>query len=93
MFALTLLCLVLPQKEIARQTYLLYLFKYCLTNFPKQNLAILFFHQNAAALARTFDLTNCQASSIVAVCPDCQRHSFPSVAGRVNPRGLQSLQL
>ena len=52
-----------------------------------------FFHQNAAALARTFDLSTRQASSDVAVCPDCQRHSFPSLAGGVNPRDLQSLQI
>ncbi|KFO62529.1 hypothetical protein N302_07226, partial [Corvus brachyrhynchos] len=61
--------------------------------FAQANLSHSFFHQNAAVLAQAFDLTNCQASSIVAVCPDCQRHSFPSVAGGVNPRGLQSLQL
>lgn len=34
-----------------------------------------------------------QASNIVAVCPDCHRHSFPSLAGGVNPRGLQSLEI
>ena len=52
-----------------------------------------FFHQNAGGLKRQFGLTSQQASNIIAVCPDCQRHSFPSIAGGVNPRGLQSLQL
>ena len=52
-----------------------------------------FFHQNAGALKRQFDLTSQQASNIIAVCPDCQKHSFPSIAAGVNPRGLQSLQL
>ncbi|NXV91407.1 POK19 protein, partial [Calonectris borealis] len=52
-----------------------------------------FFHQNAGGLKRQFGLTSQQASSIIATCPDCQRHSFPSIAGGVNPRGLQSLQL
>lgn len=52
-----------------------------------------FFHQNAAGLKRQFDLTIQQAHNIIAVCPDCQRHSFPSIAEGVNPRGLQSLQL
>ena len=51
-----------------------------------------FFHQNAGALKRQFDLTSNQASNIIAVCPDCQKHSFPSIAAGVNPRGLQSLQ-
>ena len=35
-----------------------------------------FFHQNAGGLKRQFGLTSQQASSIIAVCPDCQRHSF-----------------
>ncbi|KGL95120.1 hypothetical protein N301_02009, partial [Charadrius vociferus] len=52
-----------------------------------------FFHQNAGGLKRQFGLTSQQAANIIAVCPDCQRHSFPSIAGGVNPRGLQSLQL
>ncbi|XP_014805959.1 PREDICTED: endogenous retrovirus group K member 19 Pol protein [Calidris pugnax] len=52
-----------------------------------------FFHQNAGGLKRQFGLTSQQAANIIAVCPDCQKHSFPSIAGGVNPRGLQSLQL
>ncbi|NXN76975.1 POK10 protein, partial [Himantopus himantopus] len=52
-----------------------------------------FFHQNAGGLKRQFGLTTQQATNIIAVCPDCQRHSFPTVTGGVNPRGLQSLQL
>ncbi|KFQ34505.1 hypothetical protein N332_02490, partial [Mesitornis unicolor] len=52
-----------------------------------------FFHQNAGGLKRQFGLTSQQASNIITVCPNCQRHSFPSIAGGVNPRGLQSLQL
>ncbi|KFO77685.1 hypothetical protein N303_04815, partial [Cuculus canorus] len=52
-----------------------------------------FFHQNAGGLKRQFGLTSQQASNIIAVCPDCQRHSLPSIAGSVNPRGLRSLQL
>ena len=52
-----------------------------------------FFHQNAGGLKQQFGLTSQQASNIIAVCPDCQRHSFPSRAGGVNPGGLQSLQL
>lgn len=52
-----------------------------------------FFHQNAGGLKRQFGLTSQQAANIIAVCPDCQKYSFPTVAGGVNPRGLQSLQL
>ncbi|KFQ36610.1 hypothetical protein N332_11910, partial [Mesitornis unicolor] len=52
-----------------------------------------FSHQNAGGLKWLFGLTSQQVSNIIAVCPDCQRHSFPSIAGGVNPRGLQSLQL
>ncbi|NXK29566.1 POK25 protein, partial [Arenaria interpres] len=52
-----------------------------------------FFHQNAGGLKRQFVLTSQQVSNIIAVCPDCQRHSFLLIAGGVNPRGLQSLQL
>ncbi|NXN41180.1 POK6 protein, partial [Rhinoptilus africanus] len=44
-----------------------------------------FFHQNAGGLKRQFGLTTQQASNIVIVCPDCQKHSFPSMAGGVNP--------
>ncbi|NXS99594.1 POK19 protein, partial [Jacana jacana] len=44
-----------------------------------------FFHQNVGGLKQQFGLTFQQASNIIAVCPDCQRHSFPSVAGGVNP--------
>ncbi|NXV79011.1 PO113 protein, partial [Atlantisia rogersi] len=44
-----------------------------------------FFHQNAGGLKRKFGLTSQQATNIIAVCPDCQRHSFPSIAGGVNP--------
>ncbi|NWS79233.1 POK25 protein, partial [Crotophaga sulcirostris] len=52
-----------------------------------------FFHQNTRGLKRQFGLTSQQAANIITVCPDCQKHSFPSIAGGVNPRGLQSLQL
>ncbi|NXT27550.1 POK11 protein, partial [Syrrhaptes paradoxus] len=52
-----------------------------------------FFHQNAAALKQQFHLSTQQATTIIAVCPDCQRHSFPTAPGGVNPRGLHSLQL
>lgn len=62
-------------------------------HFSQEKLSHSFFHQNAAVLTCAFDLTTCQAVSITAVCPDCQRHSFPSVAGGVNPRGLQSRQI
>jgi len=52
-----------------------------------------FFHQNAGGLKRQFGLTTQQATNIIAVYPDCQKHSCPSITGGVNPRGLQSLQL
>lgn len=52
-----------------------------------------FFHQNASSLILHFGITKAQASGIIAVCPDCQRCSFRFVAGVVNPRGLQSLQV
>ncbi|NXU44535.1 POK6 protein, partial [Drymodes brunneopygia] len=61
--------------------------------FSQAKMSHSFFHQIAAALARTFTLLSRQASSIVAAFPDCQRHSFPSLAGGVNPRGLQSLEI
>ncbi|NWU71822.1 POK6 protein, partial [Pterocles burchelli] len=44
-----------------------------------------FFHQNAAALKRQFNLSTQQATNIIAVCPDCQRHSFPTAPRGVNP--------
>ncbi|NXN14057.1 POK18 protein, partial [Indicator maculatus] len=44
-----------------------------------------FFHQNAGGLKRQFGLSSRQAANIIAVCPDCQKHSFPSVAGGINP--------
>lgn len=50
-----------------------------------------FFHQNARGLKSQFGLSSQQAANIIAVCPDCHKHSFPSVASGVNPRGLQSL--
>ncbi|NWU45925.1 POK7 protein, partial [Hylia prasina] len=34
-----------------------------------------FFHQNAAALCRTFALKRLQAKDIIAACPDCQHHN------------------
>ncbi|NWQ97135.1 POK8 protein, partial [Burhinus bistriatus] len=43
------------------------------------------FHQNAGGLKRQFGLTSQQVANIIAVCPDCQKHSFPLVAGGVNP--------
>ncbi|NXN97661.1 POK8 protein, partial [Rhinopomastus cyanomelas] len=42
-----------------------------------------FFHQNG--LKGQLGLTSHQASNIIAVCPDCQRHSFPSIAGWIDP--------
>lgn len=69
------------------------LFQFYLPCFAQAKISHSSFHQNAAALAHTFNLTSCQASNIVAVCPDCQRHSFPSVADGINARGLQSLQI
>ncbi|NWT37499.1 PO113 protein, partial [Chroicocephalus maculipennis] len=44
-----------------------------------------FFHQNAGGLKRQFGLTSQQAANIIAVCPDCQKHSFPMAPGGVNP--------
>lgn len=40
--------------------------------FSQAKISHSFFHQNAAALARALALPSHQASSIVALCPDCQ---------------------
>lgn len=85
--------LVFLQKAIDELTYCRDQFKYCQTVLHKLSEGTLFFHRNAGALKRQFGLAAQQASSIIAVCPDCQKHSFPSVAAGVNPRGLQSLPL
>ncbi|XP_013917235.1 PREDICTED: endogenous retrovirus group K member 11 Pol protein-like [Thamnophis sirtalis] len=47
-----------------------------------------FFHQNANALRKEFDLTRTEASAIIQQCPTCskQGHNLPM---GVNPRGLQ----
>ncbi|NXO61161.1 POK18 protein, partial [Aramus guarauna] len=53
--------------------------------FAQARLSHSFFHQNAGALKRSFNITTQQATEIIATCPDCQRVSFPSVAGGINP--------
>ncbi|NWH83074.1 POK7 protein, partial [Piaya cayana] len=52
-----------------------------------------FFHQNAQALVRMFQISKSQAKAIISTCPDCQLVQPPASTGAVNPRGLQSLQL
>ncbi|NXB32256.1 POK25 protein, partial [Eulacestoma nigropectus] len=51
------------------------------------------FHQNAPALVRMFHLPRDEAKAIVATCPNCQKHPWPSTGSGVNPRRLQSCQL
>ncbi|NXA61176.1 POK10 protein, partial [Mohoua ochrocephala] len=47
-----------------------------------------FYHQNAQALSKQFDLTLFQARQIVHSCPDCTCLTpLPTTAG-TNPRGL-----
>ncbi|NXU43523.1 POK11 protein, partial [Drymodes brunneopygia] len=48
-----------------------------------------FFHQNATALKRMFNITVDQARAIVATCPTCQTHQLPAF----NKGGLNSCQL
>ncbi|NWU64631.1 PO113 protein, partial [Pterocles burchelli] len=69
-----------------RQADLLTLSAQVLPNkLAQAKLSHSFFHQNAAALKRQFHLSTQQATSIIAVCPDCQRHSFPTAPRGVNP--------
>lgn len=51
-----------------------------------------FFHQSAAALGKQFQLTHEQARQIVQACANCQQVA-PLPALRVNPRGLQALEI
>ncbi|NWV04314.1 POK7 protein, partial [Ptilonorhynchus violaceus] len=61
--------------------------------FEQAKLSHAFFHQNAQALKRTFQISRDQAKAIISACPDCQLVQPPVSTGAVNPRGLQSLQL
>ncbi|RMC01066.1 hypothetical protein DUI87_22330 [Hirundo rustica rustica] len=51
-----------------------------------------FFHQNAHALQKQFQLTATEANEIVELCDDCHTLGAPLLAG-VNPRGLKALEL
>ncbi|RMC04374.1 hypothetical protein DUI87_19195 [Hirundo rustica rustica] len=51
-----------------------------------------FFHQNAHALQKQFQLTATEAREIVESCDDCHALGAPLPAG-VNPRGLKALEL
>ncbi|NXT30459.1 POK7 protein, partial [Syrrhaptes paradoxus] len=61
--------------------------------FEQAKLSHAFFHQNAQALVRMFQISKSQAKAIISTCPDCQLVQPPVSTGAVNPRGLQSLQL
>lgn len=45
------------------------------------------------ALVRMFKITREQARAIVGSCPNCQEFALSSLRARVNPQGLESLQL
>ncbi|KGL78839.1 hypothetical protein N309_09732, partial [Tinamus guttatus] len=60
--------------------------------FAQARLSHDFYHQNAKALRRSFQLTQEQARQIIQSCPDCQRIlPVPSIG--VNPRGLSALEI
>ncbi|KFO54207.1 hypothetical protein N302_00828, partial [Corvus brachyrhynchos] len=62
-------------------------------HFAQAKLSHSFFHQNAAALCRTFALKRQQVRDIIAACPDCQHHNFVTGSLGINLCGLQSLQV
>ncbi|KFO61138.1 hypothetical protein N302_12092, partial [Corvus brachyrhynchos] len=61
--------------------------------FQQAKLSHQFFHQNAPALIRTFDLHRDQARAIVATCPSWQSYQVPSLGLGINTRGLRSCKL
>lgn len=61
--------------------------------FEQAKLSLTFFHQNAHALHRMFNITKDQVKAIVSICPSCQIFSLTSTGEGVNPRGLHSLQI
>ncbi|NXI06449.1 POK25 protein, partial [Pachycephala philippinensis] len=65
-----------------------------LPNFSEQaRISHAFFHQNAAALVRMFNISQNLAKLIIQSCPDCQKLAIPSSGTGINPRGLNSLQI
>lgn len=52
-----------------------------------------FYHQNAPALGRMFNISQNQAKGIVQSCPDYQKLTIPAIVTGVSPRGLNSLQI
>ncbi|KFP45423.1 hypothetical protein N324_04408, partial [Chlamydotis macqueenii] len=61
--------------------------------FEQAKLSHSFYHQNARALRRYFQLTMTQACSILAACPDCQLLApLPAKEG-VNPCGIKGNKL
>lgn len=61
--------------------------------FAQAKISHQFYHQNAPALMRMFQLPREQAQAIVATCSNCQRYQIPALNTGVNPRGLNSCQL
>ncbi|KFO62158.1 hypothetical protein N302_15654, partial [Corvus brachyrhynchos] len=61
--------------------------------FQQAKLSHQFFHQNAPALIRMFDLHRDQARAIVVTCLSCQSYQVPSLGLGVNPQGLGSCEL
>ncbi|NXH37553.1 POK11 protein, partial [Dicaeum eximium] len=61
--------------------------------FKQAEMSHDFFHQNAPALRRMFNISPSQARAIVSACPSCQSTAIPGVDKGVNPRGLNSLEL
>ncbi|NXJ22658.1 POK7 protein, partial [Dicrurus megarhynchus] len=63
-----------------------------MTTVPNQitqaKLSHEFYHQNAKALSKQFDLTFSQARQIVHSCPNCARLTPLPTALGANPRGL-----
>lgn len=44
-----------------------------------------FYHSNAPALAKIFNISQNQAKATVQSCPDCQKLTIPAIAKGVNP--------
>ncbi|NWR62368.1 POK6 protein, partial [Bucorvus abyssinicus] len=51
-----------------------------------------FYHHNAKALMKKFQLSTAQARSIIQSCPDCQKYSSIVPEG-VNPKGLMTNEI
>lgn len=58
--------------------------------FAQAKLSHQFYHQNAPALRRMFDLSCELVKEIVATCPSCQSYQMPSHGTGVNTRGLEA---